>query len=297
MSIATDLQRRASTQIDNAREQGLAVLSAATMTATGVVATANKRIEDVLPSSINLSAVSSPALAAIGAADLVAETVTARLEALPAEAITSLAKAQTTSKARIAKAQDEAVIRVAELRTRFDARVSAARDLRSADLQSKAKDVTEAYLATAKSLYGTLSGRGEAKLAELRKDLAGDPRLTRLIGEVNGAADLVEARVRPVVDSVEARVSPVVDTVIGTVKSANPGRRSAASARAKKAPASTTSASQAPTTNSEAAKGTAGRSTVRKAPAKKAPATSGAAKSTARKAPAKKAPARKAPAS
>ncbi|MDQ1690479.1 MAG: Histone H1-like nucleoprotein [Pseudonocardiales bacterium] len=293
MSIATDLQRRASAQIENAREQGLAVLGAATTTATGVVATANKRIENVLPSSINLSAVSSPALAAIGAADLVAETVTARIEALPADAITNLAKAQTTSKARIAKAQDEAVTRVAELRTRFDARVSAARDLRSADLQSKAKDVTEAYLATAKTLYGTLSGRGEAKLAELRKDLASDPRLTRLIGEVNGAADLVEARVRPVVGSVEAHVSPVIDTVIGTVKSANPARRSAASAPAKKAPARKaparkTPASQALTTNTGAAKSTARNVPAKKAPARKAPA---------KKAPAKKATARKSPAS
>ncbi|MDQ1736224.1 MAG: Histone H1-like nucleoprotein [Pseudonocardiales bacterium] len=288
MSIATDLQRRASAQIENAREQGLAALSAATTTATGVVATANKRIENVLPSSINLSAVSSPALAAIGAADLVAETVTARIEALPADAITNLAKAQTTSKARIAKAQEEAVTRVAELRTRFDARVSAARDLRSADLQSKAKDVTEAYLATAKTRYGTLSGRGEAKLAELRKDLASDPRLTRLIGEVNGAADLVEARVRPVVGSVEAHVSPVIDTVIGTVKSANPVRRSAASAPAKKAPARKAPASQALTTNTGAAK-----STARNAPAKKAPAR----KAPAKKAPAKKATARKSPAS
>jgi heparin binding hemagglutinin HbhA len=292
MSIATDLQRRANAQIDNAREQGLAVLSTATATATGVVATANKRIEDVLPSSISLSAVSSPALAAIGAADLVAETVAARLEALPAEAITNLAKAQTTSKARIAKAQDEAVIRVAELRTRFDARVSAARDVRSADLQSKVKDVTGAYLAAAKTLYGTLSGRGGAKLAELRKDLADDPRLSRFIGEVNGAADLVDARVRPVVGSVEARVSPVVDTVVGTVvgtvKSVNPIRRTGDSAPVKKAPARKAPAKKAAASEAPASKPTARKAPARKAPAKKAPA---------RKAPAKKAPARKAPAS
>jgi hypothetical protein len=138
------------------------------------------------------------------------------------------------------------------------------------------KGATDAYRSTAKDVYGTLTARGEAKIAALRTD----PRLAKLVGDVSGAAETLQAKIAPVAHSVQDRVAPIahsvqdkvtpiahtvqakVAPVIDTVKSANPLHKPAPHA--------------AP---------------VRKTPAKKAPAV----KVTATKAPARKAPAKKAP--
>jgi hypothetical protein len=150
------------------------------------------------------------------------------------------------------------------------------------------RGATDVYLSTARDVYSTLTARGEAKIAALRND----PRLAKLLGDVNGAAETLQAKVAPVAHTVQDRVAPLahsvqdrvaplahsvqdrvapvahtvqdkVGPVIETVKSANPVRMPA------------------------------GRTVpVRKAPATKAPAR----KAPARKAPARKAQAKKAPA-
>jgi heparin binding hemagglutinin HbhA len=225
MSIATDVRAYA----DAALEQGKTALTQATATVT----TVNKRFVEDAP---------KPAFAALGVADLVAETVTKRVEALPAEAVANVSKVQETSKAAIAKAQADALAKVAELRGKFDARVDAAKGLRNVDVQAKAKDAAEGYVAIAKNLYNSLTERGEAKVAELRKD----PRLVKFLGEFSDAAETVTDK---------------VESVVETVKSANPvGRPAAPKPAARKAPAAKTAATKAP----------ASKPAARKAPAKKA---------------------------
>jgi len=225
MSIATDVRAYA----DAALEQGKTALTQATATVT----TVNKRLVEDAP---------KPAFAALGAADLVAETVTKRVEALPAEAVANVSKVQESSKAAIAKAQADAIAKVAELRGKFDARVEAAKGLRSVDVQAKAKDAAEGYVAIAKNLYASLTERGEAKAAELRKD----PRLVKFLGEFSDAADTVTGK---------------VESVVETVKSASPvGKPAARKPAARKAPAAKATAAKAP----------ASKPAARKAPAKKA---------------------------
>lgn len=273
--------------------------SAAASAAVSAVENANKRLSSAI--KFRPSAVTEPAYAAVGAADLVAETVTKRVEALPAQVLSNLIKAEETGKARLNQAQVDAVSRVVELRAKFDAGLVSAKDLRSADLSAKAKGVTESYLTLAKNLFDTLSTRGEARVNELRNE----PLVSKLLGEVSGAADTVEARVRPVVSSVEARirpvvssvearVSPVVEQVAGTVKAAAPSRpavlgRKPAVGKAvvKKAPAKTASAKTAPAKTAPAKKAAAARATSAASPRK---ASSGPAKkaTTAKKAPAKR---------
>jgi heparin binding hemagglutinin HbhA len=276
MTIATDLQRRATAQFDAALEQGKTVLSQA----TAVANSANKLIAEDAP---------KPAYAAIGAADLIAETVTKRLEELPNEVLANLNKAQQLNNIKLSKVGDDALSRITELRTKVDGSVAAAKDsakdLRSVELSdgiAQAKGAADGYLSLAKNLFDSLAARGEAKVAELRKD----PRLTKLLGDVSDAADSVEARVRPVVSGVEARVSPVVGTVVGTVKSANPTRRTTrvAKAPAKKAPAKKAAAAKAP----------AKKAPAKKVAAKRTPAKAPASKAAAAKAPAKKAPVKRA---
>jgi heparin binding hemagglutinin HbhA len=223
MSIATDVRAYA----DAALEQGKTALTQATAT----VNTVNKRVAADAP---------KPAFAALGAADLVAETVTKRVEALPAEAAANVTKVQETSKAAIAKAQADTLAKVAELRAKFDARVESAKGLRTFDVQSAAKGAAEGYVTTAKNLYGALVERGEAKAAELRKD----PRLAKLLGEVTGAAE-----------TVTAQVESVVENVVETVKSANPVARKPAAPKPAAAKAPAAKATKAP---------------AKKAPAKKA---------------------------
>jgi hypothetical protein len=122
------------------------------------------------------------------------------------------------------------------------------------------KGATDVHLSTAEDVYGTLTARGEAKIAALRND----PRLAKLRGDVSGAAETLQSKVAPVAHSVQGKVAPVAHSVqakiapvIDTVKSANPLHRPAPrAAPARKAPARKAPARKAP---------------ARKAPAKKAP--------------------------
>jgi heparin binding hemagglutinin HbhA len=219
MSIATDVRAYA----DAALEQGKTALTQATATVT----TVNKRLVEDAP---------KPAFAAVGAADLVAETVTKRVEALPAEAVANVSKVQESSKAAIAKAQADAIAKIGELRSKFDARVEGAKGLRSVDVQAKAKDAAEGYVAIAKNLYTSLTERGEAKVAELRKD----PRLVKFLGEFSDVADTVTDKVESVVETVMS-ASPV-----GKPAASTPAARKAPAAKATKAPAAKAPARKAP---------------------------------------------------
>lgn len=288
---------------------GLAAEQASTI-AAGVIGAAAKRFNSTI--KLRRADVTEPAYAAVGAADLVAETLTQRLEALPAEVLSNLIKVSEAGRARLTQAQVEAVARVVELRARFDAGLASAKDLRSADLSATAKGVSEGYLALAKNLFDTLASRGEARVGELRNE----PRVTRLLDDVTEATGTVEARVRPIVNAVEARVRPVagtvearvspvleqvvdavvpvVEQVLGAVRSASPinpvaaVRRPAAKPAARKAPAKKASAQKAPAKKAAAktpAKKTPAKKTTAKAPAKKA-AAKAPAKHAAAKAPA-----------
>jgi exonuclease VII small subunit len=242
-------------------DQGRSALTQASVTVT----TINKRLVEDAPKS---------AFAALGAADLVAGTVTKRVEALPAEAVAQVAKVQETGAAVITKAQTDALAKVVDLRHKFDASVEAAKSVRTADVQAKAKGAAESYLVAAKSIYDALIERGEVKASELRKD----PRLAKLLGEVADAAEAVTDK---------------LESVIGTVTSGKAGRSRrvrATKAPAKKAPAKKAPAKKASTASATATKAPAKNATATKASATKAPARKAAAK----KAPAKKAPAKKA---
>ncbi|MGX7677447.1 hypothetical protein ACSMXN_00970 [Jatrophihabitans sp. DSM 45814] len=225
----------------------------------------------------NPKTIAAPAYAAVGAADLLVQRVAARLEELPSEALVGLIKVQ-----------DEAGTRVSALRSMLDDRLSAARQLRSTDVQSIAREKSAAYLDAAKAVYDSLATRGEAKFDALRDEFGSDPRIVRLIAEVGVAADGVEAKVRPVVGSVESKVRPivgnveskvrpivggVVEGVLGTVKA--PTTRSAVKesaatqAPASKPPAKKAPAKKAPVAKADADADNAASST---APAKRAPA-------------------------
>ncbi len=229
MSIATDVRSYA----DIALAQGKTALSQAGI----AVASANKRLVTDAP---------KPAYAALGAADLVAATVTKRVESLPADALENVSKAQQTSRTLLGRTQDEALARITELRNRIDAGLGSV-----AALPVVAKSATEAYRSRAKDLYGQLTARGEAKATELRKDR----RVTKLIGQVNEAA---------------GTVSPAAKSAFDVVQSANPLDTK---------PASKSTAPKPAATKSTAAKRTATKSTAPKAAATK----SAAAKRTATK--------------
>jgi hypothetical protein len=101
------------------------------------------------------------------------------------------------------------------------------------------KGAADLHLSTAKDVYGTLTARGEAKIAALRND----PRLAKLLGDVSGAAETLQAKVAPVAHSVQGKVGPVIDAV----KSANPVRGPAGrTAPVRKAPAKKARAKKAP---------------------------------------------------
>jgi hypothetical protein len=283
MSKATDIRAYA----DAALEQGRTVLTQA----GAVVAGANKRLAADGP---------KPAFAAVGAADLVAESVTKRVETLPTDAIATLTKAPSATKARFAKAQSDALTTIVELLNRMDAGVESAKSLRGVDVQGKAKDTAEGYVALAKSMFNALTARGEAKVADLRKDprlakvvadLREDPRLAKFLAEVSDVAGTVHSKVAPVLTQVEAGV----DQVIVSVRSASPVKVATKPAPSQRASAKTTSAQPATARKSAPRKSAPTKSAPTKATARKATAskaasrTAGAAKSTARKAPAKKA--------
>ncbi|MDQ2837413.1 MAG: hypothetical protein M3Y42_13230 [Actinomycetota bacterium] len=255
MSIATDVRSYA----DTALAQGKVALSQAGT----AVASANKRLVTDAP---------KPAYAALGAADLVAATVTKRVESLPAEAVGNVSKAQQTSRTLITRTQDDALARFTDLRDRLDAGLGAV-----SALPVIAKNTTEAYFSTAKDLYGKLTARGEAKASELRKD----PRVGKLLGQVNET-----------VGTVQGAVSPVVKSAFDTVQSVNP----IDAKPVRKAPTART----APRKSTPAKRVAAAKSTATKsAPAKSAPtkraaaAKSAAGKTTARTTTARKATARK----
>jgi hypothetical protein len=256
---------------DLALEQGKAVLNQA----GAAVTTANKRLAADAP---------KPVFVALGVADLVAETVTKRaetvtrrvetvgkrVETLPADAADNVVKVQETGKALISKTQDDALARLSD----------------------------------AKQVYGKLTARGEARLTELRND----PRVTRLLGDLDEVSTAVQARLAPVLSSVRSEVVPYLDSAFDAVKDADLGESAAA---ANAGHASRTGAARrngtrrSSATNSSTAGGTARKS----APAKRTAAAAknsgqraagnAAAKATGRKAPATKqgtTRARKAPA-
>jgi hypothetical protein len=237
MSIATDVRSYA----DTALAQGKAALSNAGNAAVLV----NKRLVADAP---------KPAYAALGAADLVASAVSRRVEALPAEA---------------ARTQNDAIARLSELRDRLDTSLGSV-----SGLPVFARNATEAYLSTAKELYGKLTARGEAKAAELRND----PRVGRLFGQVGEVAG-----------SVQSTVSPVVKSAFDAVESMSPVQaKSAARPAARKAASAAGSATRNTSTRvahtSTTAKSTTARSTTAKSTTAKSPATkSAAAKGSATK--------------
>src|SRR5438094_282261 len=130
MSIATDVRAYA----DLALEQGRSALSQAGTTLTH----ANKRLAADAP---------KPVLAALGVADMVAETLSKQAETLskragafgkrveslpatlPAAAAGNVAKAQENGKALLTRTQDEALTRITELRERLDTGVDTVRAL------------------------------------------------------------------------------------------------------------------------------------------------------------------------
>ncbi|HEU5269562.1 MAG TPA: hypothetical protein VFU36_06515 [Jatrophihabitans sp.] len=162
-----------------------------------------------------------PVYAALGAADLVTASLTKRAEELPADAATGLDKAQHTGQALIARAQDEAVSRMGEASDRLDdlrGRLAAGRQtvatlpgtarVAGAGYLSAAKSAREGYLQAAKGVYALLTDRGETRAAELRKN----PRVAKLLGQLNGAAEEVRETVAPVAKSAFDAVTEPADT-------------------------------------------------------------------------------------
>ncbi|MEO6502042.1 MAG: hypothetical protein ABIQ09_09040 [Jatrophihabitantaceae bacterium] len=297
MSIATDVRAYA----DMALEQGKSALNQA----GAVVNNANKRLTADAPKSV---------LAALGVADMVAETlgkraeelskraetVGKRVESLPAEAVGNVAKAQETGKALLSRTQDDALARITELRDLLDTGVGSVKALPT--LSVVAASTTTVYLSNAKQAFEKLTARGEARLAELRSD----PRVTRLMGDLDEASAAVQARIAPVLGSMRSEVVPYLDSAFDAISDADldepvvtsqagrktAGRRSAAGRATASATRKSTASTRSTTGGSAKSATSSADKTV--AAARKAPATKAAA---ARKAPATKtAAARKAPA-
>jgi hypothetical protein len=256
MSIPTDVRSYA----DTALSQGKAALSTAGTAAVLV----NKRLVADAP---------KPAYAALGAADLVANAVTRRVESLPTDAVSNVGRVQQTGRVLMVRTQNDALARLTELRGRLDSGLSSI-----GALPTVARSTTEAYLSTAKDLYGKLTARGEAKAAELRKD----PRVSRLLGQAGEVAESVQG----VAGSVQSTVSPVVKSAFDAVESTPARRTTTRRITTRKAPVS----------NASTAKPTAAKATAATAPARKTTAKATAAKAPARKTTAAKATAAKAPA-
>ncbi len=290
MSIATDVRAYA----DLALEQGKSALSQA---GTAVV-NANKRLATDAP---------KPVLAALGVADLVADAlgkqagyVGKRVESLPADAAGNVVKVQETSMALLSRTQDDAIARLTELRERLDTGVDTVRAL--PQLSVVAASTTTVYLSNARQVFGKLTARGEARLADLRKA----PRVSKLLGEVDEAGTAIGTRL----DSVRSEVVPYLEGAVETIKDADLGepaprrrsstRRSTSTPRSPSRPAARTSTGTRKSTGSGTGDTTArtapaAKSTARKAPAAKSTARKAAeASTTARTAPAAKSTARKA---
>jgi hypothetical protein len=239
MSIATDVRSYA----DIALSQGKAALSTAGTAAVLV----NKRLVADAP---------KPAYAALGAADLVATAVTRRVESLPTDAVSNVGRVQQTGRVLMVRTQNDALARLTELRGRLDSGIETI-----GALPTVARSTTDAYLSTAKDLYGKLTARGEAKAAELRKD----PRVSRLLGQASEVAESVQG----VAGSVQSTVSPVVKSAFDAVEP-TPARKAATRKPAvRKASAAKPAAAKATAAKATAAKAPARKTTARKAPASK----------------------------
>lgn len=282
MSIATDARSYA----DLAVAQGKTALAQASQ----LLVAANRRLIADAP---------KPAYAAIGAADLVAATVTKRVEDLPVDAVTGVSKAQQTSQALLTRAQSEANAKLAGLRNRVEGGVDTVTTLPSTARTAggsallAAVSAGQAYVNVARSVYGSLTDRGEAKAAQLQQD----PRVAKLLGQLSDAGESVAPAARSAFDDVTTPVAtnqgtparPNTPARTSTASKTAAAKTSAAKASATKSPARK-AATTAPATRSSAKQASATRSSAKQAPARK----SDAAKAPARKASARKAPAKKA---
>lgn len=268
MSIATDARSYADSALAQGRSAvahgriGLTQGRGALAQAGNALGVVNRRLVADAP---------KPVYAVLGAADLVAASVTKRAEELPTDAVQGVTKAQHTGQALIVRAQSEASSRLEELLGRLQASREAVSALPetarsvSEGYLTVARSAGEAYLQTAKELFASLTDRGEVRAAELRKD----PRLAKLLGQVGDAADSVTPLAKSAFDAVAEPVS----------------RRTVSKPAARTSTARTSAAAKSSKTRSTATKSTATKSSVAKSTAAKAAAT----KPTARKAPAKKA--------
>ena len=231
MSITTD----ARTYADSAVAQGKSALAHAG-TALGQAGIALGAVNRRL-----LADAPKPVYAALGAADLVAASVTKRAEELPSDAADGVAKAQQGGQALLTRAQGEAVTRLGELRDRITASRQVVTTLpgtaRTAgeSYLTAAKSASETYLHAAKGLYASLTDRGEARAAELRNN----PRVAKLLGQVGETAGEVRDTVAPVAKSAFDAISQPADTepTVAELASKPATRRTAARKAASKAPA------------------------------------------------------------
>lgn len=227
MTIATDVRSYA----DQAVAQGKSALNQAGQ----LLAATNRRLAADAP---------KPAYVALGAADLLAATVTKRVEDLPVDAVNGVSKAQQTSQALIARAQSEAAAKLAELRGRVEEGLETVSALPTTakttgeTYLSAAVAAGQGYLTVAKGVYGSLADRGEAKAAQLQQD----PRVAKLLGTLTDAGDQVVPAAKSAFDDVTT-----------------PARPAARKSTTTKAPA-----------KKATAKAPARKTTARKAPAKKA---------------------------
>ena len=195
MSITTDARTYADSAVAQSRS-ALAHAGTALGQAGIALGAVNRRLIAEAP---------KPVYAALGAADLVAGTVTKRVEELVAEG-----EAQRL----LARAQNEASDRLDDLRGRIAAGrqtvttlPGTARDAGETYL-SAARSTSEAYLQAAKGVYATLTDRGEARAAELRKN----PRFAKLLGQAAEVAGQARDTVAPVAKSAfDAVTEPTVD--------------------------------------------------------------------------------------
>jgi len=239
MSLATEARSFADLAVAQGRT-ALAQAGAAVNQGRTALTSANRKL---------LADAPKPAYAALGAADLVAATVTKRVEDLPVDAVQGVSKAQQTGQALIERAQNEALTRVTELRERLEAGretvtmlPGAARSVGETYLVS-AKSTGEAYLTAAKGVLESLTDRGEAKAAELREDprlvkLRKDPRVAKLFGQLGDVAESVQE----VPPAAKSAFDAVAESRSAGTTAAKPRKAPARKATATKAPAAKKSA-------------------------------------------------------
>jgi hypothetical protein len=273
MSIATEARSYAELAVS----QGKNALTQASST----VKTANRKLAADAP---------KPAYAALGAADLLATAVTKRVEDLPVDAVNGVSKAQQTSQSLITRAQTDALAAITDLRGRVDAGLetvstlpSTAKSAGEAYLNAAkaageayvntAKSTGGAYVSTAKGIFDSLTDRGAAKAAELKKD----PRVAKLLGQLGDTAVELGEVAAPIAKSAFDAVTPDPEPV-----HTSPARKAAAGkspARKATSKASTTKKST-PAAKSAASKASArtapAKSTAKKAPARAAGKSTGA---------------------